>query len=422
MKPIIKIENLSKRYKIGSRGAQYKMLRESLSEFAHAPLNFLSRKPVRENDSFWALRDVSFEVEPGEVVGIIGRNGAGKSTLLKILSRITEPTGGRVELYGTTNSILEVGTGFHPELTGRENIFVNGAMLGLRRAEIIEKFDEIVAFAEIEKFLDTAVKHYSSGMYVRLAFAVAAHLSPDILIIDEVLAVGDAQFQKKCLGKMRDVARDGRTVLFVSHNLAAVENMCRHGVVLERGEVTFVGDQTGAISHYLQNVAQNTGDDLKMRSDRIGSGEIVITSIEMKDASGKTLYDVMSGQDVDVFFHFERSPDFQKSDVVMGFMVRTQLEVPVFLQHNRLTGKAWDALPVKGAFVCRIRRLPLPSANYILGFSLMRGGEYIDRIDDASEMIVVEGNFYGSGEVPPATHGSCLVDAEWKLLDSKDFD
>lgn len=220
---------------------------------------------------------------------------------------------------------------------------------------------------------------------------------------------------------MRDVARAGRTVLFVSHNLAAVENLCRHGVVLERGEVTFVGNQTAAISHYLENANQNPGGDLKTRTDRTGSGEMVITSIEMRDASGNSLYDIMSGQDVDVYFRFERSLDFQKTDVVMGFMVRTQLEVPVFLQHNRLTGNMWDALPLKGAFVCRLRRLPLPPANYVLGFSLMRGGEYIDRIDDAGEMIVVEGDFYGSGEVPPATHGSCLVDAEWKLLDQRDF-
>ncbi|CAN5711617.1 hypothetical protein BH20ACI4_BH20ACI4_26710 [soil metagenome] len=421
MKSIIKIENLSKRYKIGSRDAHYKMLRESFYQFAASPLKIFARKKPDENDSFWALRDINFEVEPGEIVGIIGRNGAGKSTLLKILSRITEPTEGRVELYGTTNSILEVGTGFHPELTGRENIFINGAMLGLKRAEIKRLFDEIVAFAEVEKFLDTAVKHYSSGMYVRLAFSVAAHLNPDILIIDEVLAVGDAQFQKKCLGKMRDVARAGRTVLFVSHNLAAVENLCRRGVVLEHGKVAFVGSQSGAISNYLENAGQNLGDDLKTRADRIGSGEIVITSIELKDTNGNLLYNVMSGQDIDIYFHFERSPDFQKSGVVMGFMVRTYLDVPVFLQHNRLTRDDWEELPLKGAFVCRISRLPLPPAEYRLGYSVMWDGEYLDRIDDAGLINVIEGDFYGSGEVPPITHGNCLVDAEWKLLDSGDF-
>ena len=417
MKPIIKIENLSKQYIIGNRTAPYGMLRESLSRFAASPLKVFARKSRSENDSFWALRNVNFEVQPGEVVGIIGRNGAGKSTLLKILARLTEPTTGRIELYGSTNSILEVGTGFHPELTGRENIFVNGAMLGLKHSEIKRMFDEIVTFAEVEQFLDTPVKHYSSGMYVRLAFSVAAHLNPDILIIDEVLAVGDAQFQKKCLGKMRDVANNGRTVLFVSHNLASVENLCRRGVVLEHGEVTFVGDQTGAISHYLESIGKNLDDDLKTRTDRTGSGEIVITAIEIKDTNGNPLYNVMSGQDTDIYFHFERLPDYQKSDVVMSFMVRTNLDVPVFLQHNRLTGKIWDTLPLKGAFVCRLRRLPLPFANYRLGFSLMRGSEYLDRIDDAGDLIVIDGDFYGSGEVPPASHGNCLVDAEWRLVD-----
>jgi lipopolysaccharide transport system ATP-binding protein len=229
MKPIIKVENLSKHYKLGIRPASYTTLRETVSNIARSPLEILSRKNRNESGSFWALRNVSFEVEPGEIVGIIGRNGAGKSTLLKILAQVTEPTEGRIELYGKANSLLEVGTGFHPELTGRENIFVNGAILGMKNFEIKRLFDEIVAFAEVEKFLDTAVKHYSSGMYMRLAFSVAAHLNPDILIIDEVLSVGDAQFQKKCLGKVQDVAKAGRTVLFVSHNMAAVENLCGRG-------------------------------------------------------------------------------------------------------------------------------------------------------------------------------------------------
>ncbi|MEP6903042.1 MAG: ABC transporter ATP-binding protein, partial [Actinomycetota bacterium] len=369
------------------------------------------------------MRRDKFEVEPGEIVGIIGRNGAGKSTLLKILARVTEPTAGRIELYGRANSMLEVGTGFHPELTGRENIFVNGAILGLKTSEIKRLFDEIVAFAEIEKFLDTPVKHYSSGMYMRLAFAVAAHLNPDILVIDEVLSVGDAQFQKKCLGKVQDVARTGRTVLFVSHNMAAVENLCRRGVVLEQGKVIFTGDQTSAITHYLESVSKNVGADMNQRSDRTGSGEVRITAIEIKDLRGHPLYNVMSGQDIDIYFYFETSPDFKPSNVTAGFMVRTYLDVPVFLQHNRLTGDNWDDLPRRGAFVCRIKRLPLPPANYRLGFSVMGGGgeeyeEYLDRIDDASELIVVEGDFYGSGEVPPITHGCCLVDGKWRLADS----
>jgi len=301
-------------------------------------------------------------------------------------------------------------------LTGRENIFVNGAILGLKNSEIIHLFDEIVAFAEIEKFLDTAVKHYSSGMYMRLAFSVAAHLNPDILIIDEVLSVGDAQFQKKCLGKVQDVAKAGRTVLFVSHNMAAVENLCGRGVVLEQGKVIFAGEQTRAISHYLESVNKNFDSNLKGRTDRAGSGEVRVTAIEIKDPDGKPLYNAMSGQDVDIHFHFETSQNYQRSNVITGFMVRTYLDVPVFLQHNRLTGNGWDSLPPTGTFVCRIRRLPLPPAIYRFGFSVMCDNEYLDRIDDASELNVIEGDFYGSGEVPPISHGCCLVDAEWRLL------
>jgi len=419
MKPIIKIENLSKQYRLGTRFAPYTTLRESVSKIARSPLEILSRKNPKEEDLFWALRDVNFEVEPGEVVGIIGRNGAGKSTLLKILARITEPTRGRIELFGNTNSLLEVGTGFHPELTGRENIFVNGAILGLKNFEIKRLFDEIVAFAEIEKFLDTAVKYYSSGMYVRLAFSVAAHLNPDILIIDEVLSVGDQQFQKKCLGKVQDVAKAGRTVLFVSHNMAAVENLCQRGVVLEQGKVIFAGEKSRAISYYLESVNKNFDSSLKDNTDRTGSGEVRVTAIEIKDLDGNPLYNARSGQDIDIYFHFETSQNYQRSNVIMGFMVRTYLDVPVFLQHNRLTRDDWDSLPPTGAFICRIRRLPLPPATYRFGFSVMCDNEYLDRIDDASELIVIEGDFFGSGEVPPITHGCCLVDAEWRLTNEE---
>jgi len=253
MKPIIKVENLSKQYKLGTHGAPYTTLRETLSRFSRSPFEILSRKNQNKSNSFWALRDVSFEVEPGEVIGIIGRNGAGKSTLLKILSRITEPTKGKIELYGRVGSLLEVGTGFHPELTGRENIFLNGAILGMRREEIAKKFDEIVDFAEIEKFLDTPVKHYSSGMYMRLAFAIAANLEPEILIVDEVLAVGDAEFEKKCLGKMKSVSdKEGRTVLFVSHNITAVSRLCKSALFLKSGEIEFIGNVNEAIAKYME--------------------------------------------------------------------------------------------------------------------------------------------------------------------------
>src|SRR5437763_10968422 len=237
MKPIIKAEGVSKQYRIGVRKEEYPTLRDALAAALRAPLRRARGGGVRAAQKFWALKDVGFEVEPGEVVGIIGRNGAGKSTRLKILSRITEPTTGRVELYGRGSSLLEVGTGFHPELTGRENIFLNGSILGMARREIERDFDEIVAFAEIEKFIDTPVKHYSSGMYVRFAFAVAAHLDPEVLIVDEVLAVGEARFQKKCLGKMNDVTRSGRTVLLVTHGLAVVTQLCRRAILFSGGRI-----------------------------------------------------------------------------------------------------------------------------------------------------------------------------------------
>jgi lipopolysaccharide transport system ATP-binding protein len=252
---IIRVENLGKKYQLGRNaaqsGARYRTLRETLTDAARGafrnPKSALRDSPSEE---FWALRNVSFEVKQGEVVGIIGRNGAGKSTLLKILSRITEPTTGRIAIEGRVASLLEVGTGFHPELTGRENIFLNGAILGMTRAEIKAKFDEIVAFAEVAKFLDTPVKRYSSGMYVRLAFAVAAHLEPEILIVDEVLAVGDAEFQKKCLGKMQDVSRGGRTVLFVSHNLTAVAALCSSALLLDQGSIANVGAVKECLAEY----------------------------------------------------------------------------------------------------------------------------------------------------------------------------
>jgi lipopolysaccharide transport system ATP-binding protein len=257
MSPVITVENLSKKYIIGhQKQERYTTLRDVLANGARRFTDKL-RHPfaVPESDptheEFWALKDVSFDIQQGDRVGIIGRNGAGKSTLLKILSRITEPTSGKVSIKGRVASLLEVGTGFHPELTGRENIFLNGAILGMSKAEIKSKFDAIVAFAEVEKFLDTPVKRYSSGMYVRLAFAVAAHLEPEILIVDEVLAVGDAQFQKKCLGKMDDVGKEGRTVLFVSHNIAAINRLCTKCVYLEHGEVASIGTTSAVVESYL---------------------------------------------------------------------------------------------------------------------------------------------------------------------------
>lgn len=280
---IIAIENLSKKYTIGHQSNGYRTLRDVLAEaISFGRLrNGQSAISKPRTEPFWALKHVSFEVKQGEVVGIIGRNGAGKSTLLKILSRITEPTAGRVRIRGRIASLLEVGTGFHPELTGRENVFLNGAILGMSRAEIKRKFDEIVAFAEVEMFLDTPVKRYSSGMYVRLAFAVAAHLEQEILIVDEVLAVGDYEFQRRCLGKMHEVAHSGRTVLFVSHTMTSIEELCTHSILLKDGRIERSGATHEVVAHYLSTTGKQTVSQIDGMTEREGTGNARITKLEL---------------------------------------------------------------------------------------------------------------------------------------------
>jgi len=265
----IRVDGLGKRYRIGGPQARTDTLRDLITSAAQAPLRLLrGGKLVESKKEFWALQDVSFEVEQGEVLGIIGRNGAGKSTLLKILARVTYPTVGRASINGRVGSLLEVGTGFHPELTGWENIYLNGAVLGMKKAEIKRKFDDIVGFAEIEPFLDTPVKRYSSGMYMRLAFSIAAHLEPEILIVDEVLAVGDAAFQRKCLGKMENVAREGRTVLFVSHNMPAILSLCGRAILLDMGRLVNQGSPASIVQHYLDDVMSSSVTPLEQRMDR----------------------------------------------------------------------------------------------------------------------------------------------------------
>ena len=316
MKPIIKVQNLSKQYSIGAAEAPYATFRETISGILRAPLKRLRGNGRVKDETIWALRDVSFEVEPGEVVGIIGRNGAGKSTLLKILSRITEPTIGAVDLYGRVASLLEVGTGFHPELTGRENTYLNGAILGMSRIEIERKFDEIVAFAEIAKFLDTPVKRYSSGMYVRLAFAVAAHLEPEILIVDEVLAVGDAAFQKKCLGKMEDVAKHGRTVLFVSHNMPAVKTLCSRALLLDAGSMVLDGGVDHIVDTYLRvgtDQIARTGIIPEDAPRTCGTGEVRFRSVQLTDRAGTDVSQLYLGQPFRVSLTFEALKEIREA-------------------------------------------------------------------------------------------------------------
>ncbi len=322
---VIRVEGLGKQYCIGRRLDEYYTLRDLMASLARAPFRLFrsawdgDRSGASGDEVVWALKEVSFEVQRGEVVGIIGRNGAGKSTLLKILSRITEPTEGHAEIRGRVGSILEVGTGFHPELTGRENIYLSGAILGMKRAEIKRKFDEIVAFAEVERFIDTPVKHYSTGMYLRLAFSVAAHLDPEILLVDEVLAVGDAAFQKKCLGKMGDVAQQGRTVLFVSHNMAAIAALTERSVYLHDGRIVEVGDTQRVIEAYLENISDAHADGIALLGDKPRGSGIVNPSAQFEwvhliDRQGRRTSDFVEGDPITVVAGFavrEATRDFQ---------------------------------------------------------------------------------------------------------------
>jgi len=345
----IRVVDLSKLYRIGKRRAGYKTLRDSLTRLAAVPYHALRsawRRSEGENgngvSTIWALKDISFEVKRGDVVGIVGRNGAGKSTLLKVLSRITEPTTGYAEICGRVGSLLEVGTGFHPELTGRENIYLNGAILGMGRAEIQRKFDEIVDFAAVEKFIDTPVKHFSSGMYLRLAFAVAAHLEPDILVVDEVLAVGDAAFQKKCLGRIQLVAREGRTVLFVSHNMGAIRSLCHSGIYLDDGKVELIGNVSDCIARYFQDIGALPGAEAENGSTNgcgkgVGFGRVSLkgpkgttidqaqgfeasTVLRLGDGtSGFYLFCILEDMDSRTIFHLqEASPDLGVKEVTAG--------------------------------------------------------------------------------------------------------
>lgn len=319
MKPIIKVENLSKRYELGGEQKPYSTLRESLSEMAGKSLKVFKRGR-EEKSSFWALQNVNFEVLPGEVVGIVGRNGAGKSTLLKILSRITEPTAGRIELYGRVGSLLEVGTGFHPELTGRENIFLNGAILGMRREEIARKFDEIVDFAEVEQFLDTPVKRYSSGMYTRLAFAVAANLEPEVLIVDEVLAVGDSEFQKKCLGKMSQVASRGRTVLFVSHNMVAVKNLCSRALYLQKGALLLDDKVETVVNNYLETGIESASERDWAADEMAGNDKIKIKRVAIYSENKSPSDPILTNENVVLEVEFYNNLDAANIDVTWDLM------------------------------------------------------------------------------------------------------
>jgi len=360
--PVIKINQLGKSYLIGhnkANSASYASLRESMVGGAHTLIrktrDMLLGKPIVQGDEveeFWALKNVSFNVQAGDCVGIVGRNGAGKSTLLKILSRITEPSVGSISIKGRVASLLEVGTGFHPELTGRENIFLNGAILGMSRREINRKFDQIVDFSEVEKFLDTPVKRYSSGMYVRLAFAVAAHLEPDILVVDEVLAVGDARFQKKCMGRMGEVGKEGRTVLFVSHNMGAISELCNRAILLADGKLIADGSTASVIEKYLQTGNKSSFIQMQTNSHH----PLYVTQIRLADSAGESLGRVELGEDAILEIGF--TVQERLSNVSMAVLVSRSGTSLIFSHDNDLTPVLMDEPREPGNYVARIA-LPL---------------------------------------------------------------
>jgi lipopolysaccharide transport system ATP-binding protein len=405
---VVHADGVGKEYALGELRGGYGLLRDSVADWVR-------RRGRREGrDRFWALREIGFEVERGESFGIIGHNGAGKSTLLKILSRVTPPTTGQIELRGRVGALLEVGTGFHPELTGRDNVYLNGAILGMARAEIDRKFDEIVAFAEVERFVDTPVKRYSSGMQLRLAFAVAAHLEPEILIIDEVLSVGDLAFQEKCLGRMETVAKEGRTILFVSHNLTAVSNLCQRSMLLEGGRAVTEGRTHDVLETYVRSVLRDSGTNLTDRADRHGTGELRFTEMAI-ESNGQTVDSPATGEDFEVVLRYETKGGKPLRNVSFAVQVNTLLGDVMLHLYTRTAGVVIRDLPATGEVRCHVPRCPLPAGQYTVTLWADQGGDPVDWLQRAYELTVREGDFYGSGQTQPASHQSVLVDHNWTV-------
>ena len=407
MSTAIKVENIGKKYVLRKEGARsYTTLTDSLSSVF---------KAKGSKEEFWALQNLNFEINQGERVGIIGRNGAGKSTLLKVLSRIVKPTTGRVELRGRIASLLEVGTGFHPELSGRENIFLNGSILGMSKAEIKSKFDEIVAFSEVEKFLDTPVKRYSSGMYVRLAFAVAAHLEPEILIVDEVLAVGDAEFQRKCLGKMKDVAGSGRTVILVSHNMAAVQHLCERAIYLRNGNLIESGPSEQVIGTYMRAAQGPAAANLAIREDRSGNGKVRFNSLALRDAKGNAVSALTCGQEGRIALQLNNPGKSTINGLMISLGIDDHLGKRIVLLSSEVTGQITNVSGDNVNVNVIIPRLPLKQGTYGLTLFASSNGEVADWIQDAVMMNVDAGDYYNSGKMPPDGQGHICIDHRFEI-------
>ena len=403
---VINVENLSKRYRIGLKDEIHDNISSAIIHHFLRPIkNFrklrnlysFSDNEQNEHGVIWAVCDVSFQVTQGEVVGIIGRNGAGKTTLLRLLSGITDPTGGKAELFGRVGALLAVGTGFHKDLTGRENVYLNGTILGMRKKEIDQKFDEIVDFSGIEKFIDTPVKRYSSGMLVRLGFAVAAHLDPEILIIDEVLAVGDAEFQQKCMGKMDEVARGGRTVLFVSHNMESIAGLCERTIHIDEGRIVGDGPTGSVIRGYMTTTFKIIDSTpLFERQDRAGDGTMLINDFKLRNKKGEPVLFVMSGEDIQFVFSYTSREKVLKN-VSFGFWIIDNQGRKLIVLYTRFTNSDFSLLPSEGRIVCEIPDFPLMPGIYHININAEINRVKADQIPNAAKFEVVSGDFYGTG-------------------------
>lgn len=415
---MIEVKDIGKQFNIGElrKNQQHDTLRDRIAScFKTAGKHIIHRrKSMLGSKKFWALRNISIDVEEGEVLGIIGRNGAGKSTLLKILCRITSPTEGRAIIRGRVGSLLEVGTGFHQELTGRENIYFSGAVLGMKKAEIDRKLNEIIDFSGIEQFIDTPVKRYSSGMRVRLGFAVAAHLEPEILLIDEVLAVGDVEFQKKCLGKMSDVAHGGRTILFVSHNMAAVQNLCTSTCLLEDGRIIAHGPSREIVATYLDRSTNLVNSiPLDQRTDRSGNGQFRFSDCKIS-TNGRIVTRIQTGQNLELAFSFRGSnPD--AFPVVFRFEFANQQGQPLFTCLSRSSSHDVLRPKVDSTIICRIHKLPLLPGRYFISAWCKIGNMISDNIREAAIIDVEGGDFFGTGKLQPKDGGDMLLNHSWEL-------
>jgi lipopolysaccharide transport system ATP-binding protein len=431
----IRVENITKIYRIGVKERMHDSFGRTLFDFIRSPMkNYKKYRSLytfddidsdgtssnsAQNDIIWAVKDISFELKRGEVLGLIGGNGAGKSTLLKILARITDPTSGQAQIRGRISSLLEVGTGFHQELTGRENVYLNGTILGMKKREVERKFDEIVEFSGVEKFIDTPVKRYSSGMKVRLAFAVAAFMEPEILLVDEVLAVGDTAFQEKCIGKMSDISMQGRTVIFVSHNMAAIEHLCERVILLESGKIKLDAEPSVAIAEYFESLSVFSKNQNLALISRNKGFVPVIQKVEFKDKNGNFTSTIKTGDELTVIIHYCHSEGLK--DPHFGLVFENLMGIKIFWVQTKMQKGPLPDLARTGIVECRIPRLPLLAGKYFLTVGCGAQAQQLDNIERGCQLQVAEADVFGTGREPNPKIALIFVDAEWDVIEGIEY-